>query len=148
MKANSGAAILLIALLTSGCGRLEEYGSPAEVFEVTFGVKPAPSILGFQAYGRAFADNSACYLRFQVPRAQLNGRLGATFKTLTLGEFESRIAGAQISGPTPAWWLPLAGTPTVFLTSAAFHPGFTQGQALVSYDPSSQVVHCYWDGMD
>jgi hypothetical protein len=148
MRGRSGAAIVLIALVSSGCGSLEEYGSPVEVFEATFGVKPPPSIKGLQAYGRAFADNSTCYLRFQVPRPQLNGLLGPTFMALTHGEFESRIAGAGIFGPTPAWWLPLAGTPTIFLTSGALHPGFTQGQALVSYDPTSQVVHVYWDGMD
>jgi hypothetical protein len=66
---------------------------------------------------------------------------------LTLAEFESRIAGAHISGPTPDWWTPLEDSPTVF-QSGAFHPGFSSGQALVSYDPSSQVANAYWDGVD
>ena len=148
MRAISRAVIVWLALVPSGCSSLEEYGSPVEVFEVTFGVKPAPPIRGLQAYGRTFADNSTCYLKFQAPLPQLNGLLGPTFTKLTPSEFRSRISGAGICGPTPAWWTPLAGSPTGFLESRAFHPGFTQGQALVSYDPTSQVAHVYWDGMD
>ena len=148
MKAMSNAAIAGLALLLSGCGDLEEYGSPGDVFEATFGVKPGPSIQGLQAEGRAFRDSSTCYLRFRSPLPQLNGLLGASFTKLTADEFASKTPGAGISGPTPAWWTPLAGSPTVFLESGAFHPGFTQGRAFVSYDPSSQVAHLYWDGID
>lgn len=139
MKAMSNAAIAGLALLLAGCGDLEEYGSPGDVFEATFGVKPGPSIQG---------DNSTCHLRFRSPLPQLNGLLGASFTKLTADEFASKTSGAGISGPTPAWWTPLAGSPTVFLESGAFHPGFTQGRAFVSYDPSSQVAHLYWDGVD
>ena len=148
MKGSAQLIAAGLALSLSGCGDPEEYASPAEVFEATFGVKPPPAILGLQAYGRAFGDNSTCYLRFRTSRAQLNGLIGPTFVPITAAQFASDISGAGIAGPIPPWWKPMAGAPTVFLRSGGFHPGFTQGQALVSYDPASQVAHVYWDGLD
>jgi hypothetical protein len=138
----------LVSIMAAGCGNLEEYSTPTEVFEATFGAKPGPTVRGLQAYGRAFRDNSMCCLRFQVPRSQLNALLGTSFTTLTGDEFAARISNAGISGPIPVWWKPLAGTSTVFLESGAFPPGFTQSQALVSYDPTSRTAHVYWDGSD
>ena len=93
-------------------------------------------------------DGSACYLRFKTSRARLNGLIGPSFEPIAADPFESNISGAGIAGPTPPWWKPPAGTPIVFLRSSGFHPGFTRGQALVSYDPASQVTHVYPDGLD
>lgn len=148
MKGLAGLAASGLELSLLGCGDPEEHASLAYVFEATFGVKPSSAIQGLQAHGRAFGDNSACYLRFRVSRAQLNGLLGPSFVPITAAQFESNISGAGIAGPTPPLWTPLAGTPTVFLLSSGFHPGFSQSQALVSYDPASQVAHVYWDGLD
>lgn len=145
------SAVLAAACMASaivGCGDLEEYGTYADVFQATFGTRPPPAIRGLRAYGRAFGDNSTCYLRFMTPRAQLDGLIGPGFAPITADEFESSISGAGIAGPTPPWWKPLAGTPTVFLRSGGFHPGFSRGRALVSYDPASGVAHVYWDGLD
>jgi hypothetical protein len=142
----SRVGIVWMAFVSAGCGNLEEYGSSGEVFEATFHVQPPASIRRLQAYGRTFADNSTCYLRFQISQPQLNGLLGTSFTTLTLDEF--RISGGSIAGPVPAWWTPLAGSPTVLLRSGAFQRGYSQQQALVSYDPSSQVAHVYWNASD
>ena len=37
---------------------------------------------------------------------------------------------------------------TIFLHSGSFHPGFSQGQAIIAYVPAVQVANFYWDGID
>ncbi len=146
-RMTSKAVLVCCVLFPIGCG-MDEYSSATDVYKATFGDKPGLPVRGLQAYGQAFADSSTCYLRFQAPQTQLEAMLGDKFIPMTDSEFESRISGASIAGPTPVWWKPFTGSPTVFLRSGIFHPGFTQGQALVSYDPKTQIVHIYWDGLD
>lgn len=139
---------LASSVFIPGCGDPEAFGSPASVFRASFGVDPDPSIMDLRGEGRGYADSTTCYLKFRATRPTLDRLLGDSFADLTAGQFGAKTAGATIAGPSPSWWTPLAGSPTVFLESANFHPPHARGKALVSYDPASQVAYMYWDGSD
>ena len=131
-----------------GCGSAEEYPDPGSVFQATFNAPPGPGVSIHQAHGRAFGDNATCYLRLKASPPAFTSLTAAGFTPISPGDFKVRTQGGAISGPTPPWWDPMQDTPTVFLHSGRFHPGFSRGQAIVAYDPTSQIVNIYWDGMD
>lgn len=140
--------MVLITAMTGGCGSVEEYGDPGTVFAVTFGGPPGPGVSILQANGRAFGDNSACYLRFKASPGAFSALSAKGFTPITMKDYREKTAGASISGPTPSWWNPTRDAPTVFLYSGSFHPGFSRGQAIIAYDPVVQVANFYWDGID
>jgi hypothetical protein len=142
------AVMAITSPFATGCGSLEEYPDPTTVFQVTFNAPPGPGISILQANGRAFADNSVCYLRLQASPTAFASLTAKGFTPITRSQYHAKIQGGGIFGPHPSWWNPLKDAPAVFLYSGSFHPGFTQGQALVAYDPTLQIANFYWDGMD
>jgi hypothetical protein len=98
--------------------------------------------------GRDWRNSANVYLRFRTPRALLLKLIGPGFHPISRDVFRRGTENAGIIGPTPSWWRPLAGSPTLLLYSTSFHPGgFSRGQAYVSYDDSTHVAHVYWDGI-
>ena len=89
-----------------------------------------------------------CYLRLKATPTAFASLTTNGFMPMTLREYKARTLGGAISGPTPPWWNPLKDAPTIFLSSGSFHPTFSRGQAIVAYDPVSQIVNFYWDGID
>jgi len=142
------AAMAVAVSVDTGCGSLEDYPDPTSVFQATFNALPGPGISILEANGRAFADNSTCYLRLQASPAAFSALTATRFTPITGKEYQVKIQNGSIFGPLPSWWNPLKDTPTVFLYSTSFHPGFTRGQAIVAYDPTLQIMNFYWDGMD
>ncbi|AGA28523.1 hypothetical protein Sinac_4326 [Singulisphaera acidiphila DSM 18658] len=100
--------VAIVAPLAEGCGNLEDYPDPESVFEATLGVPPGPSISILQAYGRAFRDNSACYLRFKASSAAFSSLTATGFTPISKEEYKTKIQSGSISGPTPSWWNPLS----------------------------------------
>ncbi len=139
--------LLVLSLAAIGCGDPEKLGTPEEVFRVTFGRAPGPTIVGLKGSGSLGRDWATCFLTFQVSPAEWNGLIGPTFATITREEFVRALGGEQPI-PRAMWWAPGGTPPTVCQTSSAFHPGFAQGVALMSYDPTTQVAHVYWRAVD
>jgi hypothetical protein len=136
-------AVPTMFLLVAGCGT-DEYQDPRSVFQATFQTTGGPGITILQANGRAWGDNSDCYLRFKASASNLSALMGTGFRTITAREyFDSGTVG-----PVPAWWNPSADQPTVFYHSGAFHPSYREGQAITAYNPQTQIVNFYWDGND
>jgi hypothetical protein len=134
--------------LVGGCSSLEEYPDPGSVFEATFGARPGPGVAILQAYGRAFGDNAAAYLRLKASPAAFAALTARGFMPIPAAEYQTEIQGGSLAGPIPTWWAPLKDSPTIFLFATRFHPGYSQGQAIVAYDATNQIAKFYWDGSD
>ena len=142
------SAMAVAFSLVAGCGSLEDYPDPASVFQATFNGPPWTGISILNANGRAYGDSSTCYLRLQASPAVFTTWTVTRFTPITGKEYQVKTQNGSIFGPLPSWWNPLKDTPTVFLYSTSFHPGFTRGQAIVTYNPTLQIMNLYWDGMD
>jgi hypothetical protein len=127
---------------------IEEYPDPQSVYQATFDAPPGPGVSILQAYGRAFRDSSTCYLRLKATPTAFGALTAIGFTPITADDYRTKIQGGSIRGPLLSWWNPLTDSPTVFLYSGTFHPGFTSGQAIVAYEPTVQIVNFYWDGLD
>ena len=140
-------AVTFMPLLVAGCGG-DEYRTPDAVFEATFNSTPGPSVSILEANGRAWGDNSTCYLRFKASPAAFSALTAVGFTPITGMEYRERIQSGRIVGPLPQWWNPLGDTPTVFFCSGSFHSNYREGQAIVAYDPKLEIANFYWDGND
>jgi len=140
--------ILLMIICSAGCVDISKYPTPESTYEVTFGTLPPTTISGLQGEGSAFRDSGYAYLKFKVSQKVLMTLIGSSFAPISRTQFSSRTSNGAIKGPTPRWWTPLAGKPTLFMESKAFHPSFSSGEAFLSYDAATQVVCFYWDGSD
>ncbi len=142
------ACMLIMILCASGCVDIEKIHSGDSCYEATFGTSPPTTISSLHGEGRAFRDSGHAYLKFEVPKKVLMALIGSHFSPITRTEFTDRTSNAGITGPTPTWWTPFAGSPSLFMESNTFHPTFFSGEAFLSYDVTTQVVCFYWDGVD
>ena len=142
-----GMVVFLVSpCLLSGCQDMDKYPSATACFVGAFGHSPGPEISQLQGEGAAFRDSGYMYLRFTTSRSRLSRLLGSDFRPLSREEFKHDTDGIQ--GPSPDWWRPLTSLRSYFYTSNSFHPEFSQGHAFVAYDPETNTVFWYWDGID
>jgi hypothetical protein len=140
----------VIAVPRVGDGIREISVSDEPVSELRYRPKAEPwtGISILNAHGRAYGDSSTCYLRLQVSPAAFSNWTVTGFTPTTRKEYKIKTQSGSISGPLPSWWNPLKDTPTVFLYSTSFHPEFTRGQAIVSYNPTLQIMNLYLDSIE
>ncbi len=146
-----GRVVVGLALATCflvSCVDMEAYPTAGSVYRATFGAQPGPGVKLLQAGGRAFRDNSACYLRFQISPENLTTLLGPDFLPMTRDEYTSQTRTAANADPIAPWWDPLRDRPTHFQRSGQFHPTFVLGHATLAYDPDNQIANLFWEGSD
>lgn len=138
-----------VSLCLFDCSAMSgDFGSPSDCFQATFGSNPTPAIAGLQGVGNEFRDSGYVYLTFRASLPTLKGLLGKNFHPVTRPHFVNSISDASLTGPAPPWWTPAASPTARFMASTSFHPSFSSGQSYASYDPKTQTVFLYWDGVD
>jgi hypothetical protein len=95
--------------------------------------------------GEGFGDWQICCLRFNATFTTVQLLIGPTFSEIDSATF---VSSASSAGRVPAWWPPPVTPTTKFYSSSDFHPGFSNGKALLAYDTATRTASIYWDGWD
>lgn len=132
--------------LSLGCDP-EAVSSSNTCFVATFGSPPGSQVRNLQAYGNEGRDDAWYWLSFQCPPLELHRLIGKTFKNISAQRYQDKM---RHNFTPPAWWKPCSNPPCVFMESSGFHgfnPTYSEGNAYISYDPSSKVAWVFWNGV-
>ena len=149
MKLLACCCVLLSLLSLSGCGNpdnLSKIASAPKCFKEVFQRQPPPSVLNLQGEGTQYRS-ADIYLRFQASKPALMTLIGTRTHFISRKRFIDEVGNA---GDPPAWWKPLSGKPTLFITSSTslYDPSYSKGNAYLTYDPATQIVCVYSEALD